>query len=176
MAKMSEFPIHVQRLIMEKMAEEDAAANIKKQTLNKTREHKYNVAAVEDRTKNGIVFSSKREMKFYELIRSTVPSGVVIDLQPKFLLQEACVADKQKYRPIYYIGDFLLNGKRGDDPSAPLGEREYVIDVKGMETDVFRLKEKMFAKRYGRKIHKVKTEKQLVELLKLIYGDRVNKK
>jgi hypothetical protein len=67
-------------------------------------------------------------------------AGVIkeLKLQPKFLLQEGFERDGKKYRAIFYIADFeyIKDGKR------------IVEDVKGMKTDVYKLKKKMFLKKY----------------------------
>lgn len=61
-----------------------------------------------------------------------------LQLQPKFLLQESFRKNGKTYRKIEYIADFMYeeNGQ------------VIVEDVKGKETEVFRLKHKLFEKKY----------------------------
>lgn len=61
-----------------------------------------------------------------------------LQLQPRFLLQEGFRKNGKTYRKIEYIADFMYsqNGKN------------IVEDVKGIQTDVFKLKHKLFEKKY----------------------------
>lgn len=61
-----------------------------------------------------------------------------LELQPRFLLQESFKKNNKTYRKIEYIADFKYkeNGQ------------VIVEDVKGKETDVFKLKRKMFEHQY----------------------------
>ena len=80
-----------------------------------------------------IKFASKAEARFYLYITSKYPKYPTI-LQPKFLLQEGKKLNNKVIRPIYYIADFQIGNM--------------VIDVKGIKTQVFRLKEKLFIEHY----------------------------
>lgn len=61
-------------------------------------------------------------------------------LQPTFVLQEGFRDDAgKKWRPITYTGDFQYINK---------DEKTIVEDVKGMKTDVFKIKEKLFRCKY----------------------------
>ena len=62
----------------------------------------------------------------------------MVTLQPKYLLQEPFTKKGKKYRAIHYIADFeyILDGEM------------VVQDVKGMKTDVFKIKHKMFEYNY----------------------------
>lgn len=161
------FPPKVQAQILDQLQKQ----KVRTEPETPRRKNKYGVAPAEERTSGGVVFASKREMEFYHLIQANVPKGTIVTLQPKFLLQEGFEVDKKKYRAIHYNGDFLLNGTRdAGQEEEPLKFREYVVDVKGMETEAFKIKHKLFAKRYKHQIHKVKNRKQLFELLDSIYG------
>jgi len=90
---------------------------------------------------DGHTFDSKREAERYMELKLLVKAGLIknLDLQPSFPLQDGFTCKGKKYRPIIYKADFgyIENG-------------EYVVeDVKGMETDVFKLKRKMFIKKFG---------------------------
>ena len=59
-------------------------------------------------------------------------------LQPRFLLQEGFRKNGKAYRKIEYVADFMYeqDGKL------------IIEDVKGIKTDVYKLKQKLFEKRY----------------------------
>lgn len=62
-----------------------------------------------------------------------------LELQPKFELVPPFTKDGQKYRAIHYIADF--------DVTYSDGTRE-IIDVKGFQTAVFKIKARMFDYQY----------------------------
>ena len=85
-------------------------------------------------------FDSIAESKRYKELELLQRVGEIQDLQlqPKFLLQESFKKNGKTYRKIEYIADFkyIENGKT------------IVEDVKGIQTDVFKLKHKIFEKVY----------------------------
>ena len=87
----------------------------------------------------GIKFDSKKEMQRYkdlELLEST-DYICNLELQKKFLLQEGYTNAKgKKIRPIYYIADFYYFDL--------LKEKWVVEDTKGVRTEVYKLKKKLF--------------------------------
>lgn len=92
---------------------------------------------------DGITFDSKSECSRYYELRRLERVGEIknLTLQPSYLLQEGFQGNNGKsYRPIYYRGDFQYFERSTG--------QIVVEDVKGVETQVFRLKEKMFRKRY----------------------------
>ena len=93
---------------------------------------------------DGITFDSKREADRYLVLKSMEEDGAIEDLrrQVRYELVPAFDVDGRHYRPVYYVADFVY---REDG-------REVVEDVKGMRTDVYRLKSKLFARRYGKVI------------------------
>ena len=96
---------------------------------------------------NGHVFDSKTESSFYNYLLFLQKAGEVkrIRLQVPYILQRAFVRGGKKYAAIKYVADFVVT--YGD------GHIE-VIDVKGskaMITQVFKLKRKMFLKKYPNK-------------------------
>ena len=105
--------------------------------------HKYNAIKIKI---DGISFDSKKEANRYLELKTLERAGVISNLilQPKFLLQEGFVRDGKKYRAIFYIADFeyIKDGKR------------IVEDVKGMKTDIYKLKKKMFLKKYPQVVFK----------------------
>lgn len=86
------------------------------------------------------VFDSISESKRYKELALLEQAGQIkgLELQPKFLLQEGFKKNGKTFRKIEYIADFMYieNGK------------VIIEDVKGMETDVFKLKRKMFEYKY----------------------------
>ena len=94
-------------------------------------------------TVDGIVFDSKREAKRWQELKLLERSGAIRDLrrQVKYELIPAFDCDGKHYRPATYIADFVYTDcKTG---------KEIVEDVKGYRPDVYRLKSKLFAYRYG---------------------------
>lgn len=93
---------------------------------------------------DGITFDSKREADRYLVLKSMEEDGAIKDLrrQVRYELVPAFDVDGRHCRPVYYVADFVYveDGK------------EVVEDVKGMRTDVYRLKSKLFARRYGKVI------------------------
>lgn len=100
--------------------------------------HKYRAQPV---IVDGIRFDSKREAARYGELVLLARAGQIraLDVHPVFVLQDKFTRpDGKRVRAIKYEGDFAYveNGK------------QVVEDTKGVETQVFRLKQKMFWKRY----------------------------
>ena len=95
-------------------------------------------------TVDDITFDSKREADRYLVLKGMEEDGLIEDLrrQVRYELVPAFDVDGRHYRPVYYVADFVYveDGK------------EVVEDVKGMRTDVYKLKSKLFARRYGKAI------------------------
>lgn len=92
---------------------------------------------------DGIVFDSKREADRYLVLKGMEEDGSIEDLrrQVRYELVPAFDVDGKHYRPVFYVADFVYVDKETG--------KEVVEDVKGMRTDVYRLKSKLFARRYG---------------------------
>lgn len=95
-------------------------------------------------TVDGITFDSRKEADRYLVLKGMEEDGAIEDLrrQVRYELVPAFDVDGRHYRPVYYVADFVY---REDG-------REVVEDVKGMRTDVYKLKSKLFARRYGMSI------------------------
>lgn len=95
-------------------------------------------------TVDGITFDSKREANRYLVLKGMEEDGAIEGLrrQVRYELVPAFDVDGKHYRPVYYVADFVYveDGK------------EVVEDVKGVRTDVYKLKGKLFARRYGMNI------------------------
>jgi len=104
-----------------------------------------NTKAKEKRTLNGHTFSSDVEYRFYVYLLLQQEKGIVknIRIQPKYLLQDKFEKHGKKYLPIYYISDFEVEYTNGN---------MIIFDVKGMPTQDFLLKEKLFNYKYPDKI------------------------
>lgn len=91
---------------------------------------------------DGIEFDSRREANRYCELKLLEKAKEIrnLELQPRFLLQDK-FKDKQgnTHRKIEYVADFMYVDKQG---------RNVVEDVKGVLTDVYKIKKKMFLKIY----------------------------
>lgn len=89
---------------------------------------------------DGIKFDSAKESKRYANLKLLERAGVIenLKLQPRFLLQEGFTYNGHKERKIEYVADFQYerNGQT------------IVEDVKGMKTEVYKLKRKLFLYKY----------------------------
>lgn len=95
---------------------------------------------------DGITFDSKREADRYLVLKGMEEDGAIEDLrrQVRYELVPAFDVDGKHYRPVFYVSDFTYTDKETG--------KEIVEDVKGMRTDMYRLKSKLFAYRYGMNI------------------------
>ncbi|EKK7201515.1 DUF1064 domain-containing protein [Listeria innocua] len=131
--------------------------NIRRTSLTKqaSTRSKYNAKKV---VIDNIKFDSKAEAAYYQQLKLLKMTGEVVsfDLQPEFVLQESFRKNGKLYRAIKYKADFLVLYKDG---------HEELIDVKGMLTKEFRIKQKLFELRYMQSIKCVKLKgRQFVEV------------
>lgn len=89
---------------------------------------------------DNITFDSKKEAKRYGELLLLVREGTITDLSvhPKFVLQEGFKWHGKKIRPVTYEADFMYQ----EDGQT------VVEDVKGVQTQLFRVKAKMFKRKY----------------------------
>lgn len=94
---------------------------------------------------DGYTFDSQLEADYYaELkLREKANDILFFKIQPRYLLQEEFSKGGIKHRKIEYIADFEVHHNDGSIE---------VIDTKGVKTEVFRIKEKMFHKKYPHKL------------------------
>lgn len=94
---------------------------------------------------DNIKFDSKAEAAYYQQLKLLKMTGEVVsfDLQPEFVLQESFRKNGKLYRAIKYKADFLVRYSDG---------HEELIDIKGMLTKEFRIKQKLFELRYMQSI------------------------
>lgn len=90
---------------------------------------------------DNIKFDSKLEANRYAELKLLQRAKVIsnLRLQVPFVLQEGFKKNGKSYQAIKYIADFVYeeNG------------RTVVEDTKGIETDVFKIKHKLFEKKYS---------------------------
>lgn len=95
-------------------------------------------------TIDGITFDSKAEAAYYKQLLMLKKSGEVesFEMQKRFILLDKFKhpSNNKTVRTISYIPDFVVKYSDGT---------EKVIDVKGYETAVFKLKAKMFMSKYN---------------------------
>ena len=91
---------------------------------------------------NGINFDSIKEAKRYQELLLLEKSGVVkdLELQVPFTLVPGYVKNGKKIREMKYIADFVYFDKEKN--------KKVVEDVKGVKTDVYKLKKKIFEYKY----------------------------
>lgn len=102
--------------------------------------HKYNAKKT---VVDGITFDSKKEAVRYKELKALELVGKIdrLELQPRFVLMDGFRYEGKAIRKIEYIADFLYRD---------LSTYELVVeDVKGVKTDVYKLKKKLFLKHYG---------------------------
>lgn len=94
---------------------------------------------------DGHVFDSKIEARYYQQLKWLQEHEQILffRLQPRYLLQEAFRKNGKTFRKIEYIADFEVHHLDGSIE---------VVDVKGYETEAFRLKRKLFEKKYPHKL------------------------
>lgn len=90
---------------------------------------------------DGIKFDSKAEAKYYLLLKWLKQAEQIKDfkLQPRFLLQEAFKKDGKTFRKIEYVADFEVHNLDGSIE---------IIDIKGVATESFKIKRKLYERRY----------------------------
>lgn len=91
---------------------------------------------------DGISFDSKKEARRYKELKILEKADEIksLELQPRFLLQEKFKYNGKTIRKIEYIADFRYIDEKGNT---------IVEDVKGMKTEVYKIKKKIFLKKHG---------------------------
>ena len=123
------------------------------ETLNKllgnsidVKQNKYKNKKVEY---HGIKFDSNKEMAYYIKLEILEQKGKIkdLELQKVYELQPSFKINGKTYQKITYKADFSYISVEDN--------KLHVIDVKGFKTDVYKLKKKMFAYKYGIEIEEV---------------------
>ncbi len=122
--------------------------------MNKTKS-KYGNRKVEY---DGEVFDSQAEARYYQelKLRERAEEILFFRLQPRYRLQDGFEKNGKRHRPIDYIADFEIHHKNGEIE---------VVDVKGFKTEVFKIKQKMFERKYPHKLTLIQWKRgQFVEV------------
>lgn len=96
-------------------------------------------------TIDGITFDSKAEANYFLQLKWLQDNKQILffRLQPSYLLQESFDKYGKKFRRIDYKADFEVHHLDGSIE---------VIDVKGVETEAFKIKRKLFEYKYPHKL------------------------
>lgn len=91
---------------------------------------------------DGYTFDSKLEAKRYQELKLMQKAGVIkeLELQPSFEIIPTVRYKGKTYRVTVYKADFSYRDQEGN---------LIVEDTKGFETDVYKLKRKLFILKYG---------------------------
>lgn len=98
---------------------------------------------------DGITFDSYKEATHYQELKLLEKAGVITDLvlQPRYELQPAYEINGRKVRKIEYVADFEYFDTEK--------KQKVIEDVKGIKTDIYRLKKKLFEYKYGVEITEI---------------------
>ncbi|MBC1499385.1 DUF1064 domain-containing protein [Listeria weihenstephanensis] len=104
-------------------------------------------------TVDGFTFDSKAEAVYYGHLKLLKKAGEVesFKLQPRYLLQEGFKKNGKTHRQIDYIADFEVLYTDGHTE---------IIDIKGVKTEAFKLKQKLFERKYMDSIICLKYERR----------------
>lgn len=96
-------------------------------------------------TIGGVTFDSKLESRYYLHLEEELKKGNIAHykIQPRYELVPSYKIGSRSVRKLEYVADFMVLHHNSDVE---------VIDVKGVETDVFKIKRKMFEYKYGKEI------------------------
>ena len=110
-----------------------------------TKQNKYHNKKVQY---DEMTFDSKKEYSYYLKYKLMEQAGEIHDLkmQVPFTLIETFKLKDKTYRKTVYKADFTFVDKEG---------KYHIIDVKGIRTDVYKLKKKLMAWKYGIEIEEV---------------------
>lgn len=99
---------------------------------------------------DGISFDSKKEANRYKELKLREKAKEIKDIQihPRFLIWQGFTdREGKKYQPINYEADFKYLEKK--QVKGRMIWVEVVEDVKGMKTEIYKLKKKMFLSTYN---------------------------
>lgn len=91
---------------------------------------------------NGIKFDSKKEARRYKELMLLKRAKVIdnLELQKPFILQESFKKNGKTYRSITYKADFYYYDNE---------KKKWIVeDTKGMRTEVYKIKKKLFEYKY----------------------------
>lgn len=110
------------------------------------KQNKYKNKSVEY---HGIKFDSKKEMAYYIKLELLEQKGIIkdLELQKSFELQPSFKLNGKTYKKITYRADFSYVSVQDN--------KIHIVDTKGFRTEVYKLKKKMFAYKYGIEIEEI---------------------
>ena len=110
------------------------------------KQNKYKNKSVEY---HGIKFDSKKEMAYYIKLELLEQKGIIkdLELQKSFELQPSFKLNGKTYKKITYRADFSYVSVEDN--------KMHIVDTKGFRTEVYKLKKKMFAYKYGIEIEEI---------------------
>ena len=108
------------------------------------------------KTVAGITFDSTVEAEAWRILKLWEAAGAITELevQPEFQLEPGFVIDGRKVRAIKYRADFMFV-KDG---------RKTVVDVKGVQTQAFCIKAKLFKARFPQLVFEIWNREKVKEL------------
>jgi len=95
-------------------------------------------------TVDGITFDSRKEASRYTELKLLSQAGEIRELRRQVPFE--LIPKRGKLRAIRYVADFVYADNHGND---------IVEDVKGMKTQVYKLKKRMMLEKYGIEIQEV---------------------
>jgi len=103
---------------------------------------KYNSKKVE---LDGYTFDSQIEARYYQRLKWLLEHKEIksFSLQPRYILLDKFKKNGKTYRKMEYIADFEVHHLDGSIE---------VVDVKGVETEAFKIKRKLFEHKYPYKL------------------------
>lgn len=118
---------------------------------------------------DGIKFDSKLEAKYYLELKTMQENERILffRIQPRYILQEPFEKNGKKYRKLEYVSDFEIHHVDGSIE---------VIDVKGFETEAFKIKKKLFENKYPHKLSLITYIKKFGGWVTLDEAKRMRKK
>jgi hypothetical protein len=137
---------------------------------------KFNVGPKARRTSaDGLVFDSKLEKDFYQILKSEFPT-IPFCRQVSFILEPGYVGeDGKKVRSIRLVPDFILGVTEPPAEDGPIPKHTMIIDAKGMVMRDWRLKAKLFGSRFGRTVHTVKSLREFRKICYEFYEQHYSK-
>lgn len=132
-------PLHDYHIELKSLLKEGLIKSFSLPDINSVVRSKYHAYKA---TINDITFDSLDESRFYiHLLRRMKEQGDIkkFDMQVPFELIPSYTKNGHKIRRMDYVADFVIYYADG---------HKEVIDVKGIETEVFKLKKKIFEYRY----------------------------
>ena len=97
---------------------------------------------------DNILFDSKKEANYYTKLKILRDAGKISDLelQKRYVLQQGFKLNGKTYKAITYKADFVYKDATG---------QVHVVDTKGYRTETYKIKKKLFMKKFGIEIEEV---------------------